>query len=220
MRTLLFDMDGTMIDNMMVHHRAWQQKLAEHGLDLTLEMVQRKVHGVNVEILEQLFGDELTMEERIQISNEKEEAYRKIYEPELCLIDGLPEFLHELNRINFPMGVGSAAPPENVDFVLNKLDLWHYFDSVKHSGDVSNGKPHPEVYLKLLDEMGAVAQDCIVFEDTPIGAEAAKRAGCSVIVVTTSHQANEFEGNEKIIKFINDFTEISVADILTYLPSS
>ena len=83
----IFDMDGTMIDNMMVHHRAWQQKLREYGIDWSLEEVHAKVHGVNVELLERLFGDRFTLAERIQISKEKEAAYRTIYQPELKLID-------------------------------------------------------------------------------------------------------------------------------------
>lgn len=213
-KSLIFDMDGTMIDNMMVHHRAWQRKLAELGLEMSLEEVHREVHGVNTEILERLFGDRFNPEERQQISDEKEAEYRNIFETELALIEGLSELLHELKGQNIPMGVGSAAPPVNVDFVMNGLDLWHYFDTVKHSDDVVNGKPHPEVYLKLMDEMGVFPDETLVFEDTPTGAEAAQRAGCKVIVVTTTHSPDEFSDNDNIIRFINDFTEISVEEVL------
>lgn len=214
-KSLIFDMDGTMIDNMMVHHRAWQRKLAELGLEMSLEEVHQEVHGVNTEILERLFGDRFTPEERQRISDEKEAEYRNIFEPELALVDGLSELLHELKGQNIPMGVGSAAPPVNVDFVMNGLDLWHYFDSVKHSDDVVNGKPHPEVYLKLMDEMGVSPNEALVFEDTPTGAEAARRAGCKVIVITTTHLPDEFSGNDKVVKFIPDFTGISVQEILS-----
>ena len=53
----IFDMDGTMVDNMMVHHRAWQRKLAALGLPLTLEEVRLQIHGINEEIIERLFGN-------------------------------------------------------------------------------------------------------------------------------------------------------------------
>ena len=213
MRALIFDMDGTMIDNMMVHHRAWQRKLAELGLEMSLEEVHQNVHGVNTEILVRLFGNRFTPEERQIISDEKEAEYRRIFEPELELFKGLSEFFHELKGQNIPMGVGSAAPPVNVDFVMNGLDLWHYFDTVKHSDDVENGKPHPEVYLKLMDEMEVSSEEVIIFEDTPAGAEAARRAGCKVIVVTSTHQPDEFSNNDKVIKFISDFTEVSVEEL-------
>ena len=203
-----------MIDNMVIHHRAWQRKLSELGLELTFEEVRQEIHGVNTEILERLFGDKFTPEERKRISGEKEAEYRRIFEPELALINGLPELLHELKGKNISIGVGSAAPPENVDFVLNGLDLWHYFDAVKHSDDVTNGKPHPEVYLKLLADLGVEPEECVIIEDTPTGAEAGKRAGCKVIVVTTTHQPAEFEDNGNVIRFISDFTQISVGEIL------
>jgi len=89
MKGIIFDMDGTMVDNMMIHHRAWQKQLASLGLEMSLEEVQEKIHGVNHEILERLFGDRFTPAERLQIANAKEAAYREIFLPELQLIDGL-----------------------------------------------------------------------------------------------------------------------------------
>ncbi len=214
MRAIIFDMDGTMIDNMLVHHRAWQRKLAELGLEMSLEEVRRQIHGVNTEILERIFGDRFSPEERQRISDEKEADYRTIFEPELELLAGLPELIHELKRKNIPMGIGSAAPPVNVDFVMNHLDLWHYFEIVKHSDDVTIGKPNPEIYQIVMNELDVEPENCLVFEDTPTGAEAAQRAGCKIIVVTTTHQKEEFAGNDKVIKFISDFTEVSADELL------
>lgn len=208
-------MDGTMINNMMVHHRAWKRKLEQLGLNMSLDEVHQKVHGVNIEILERLFGDRFTQEERRRISSEKEAEYRKIFEPELVLLNGLSELLHDLRKQNIPMGVGSAAPPENVDFVLNKLDLWRYFKTVRHSAHVSNGKPHPEIYLKVAEDLNTKPENCLVFEDTPAGAESARRAGCSVIVVTTTHHPDEFKENDNVLAFINDFTEITTEQVLS-----
>ena len=212
MDAVIFDLDGTMIDNMMVHHRAWQKKLSSLGIEWSLEDVRTKVHGVNVELLERNWPGKWSLEERIRISAEKEATYREIYEPQL--LPGLGEFLHELRRRNVLMGVGSAAPPENVDFVFNTLDLWRYFVTVRHSADVQNGKPHPEVYLKIIDELDMAPEECLVFEDTPTGAEAAQRAGCKAIVVTTTHQKEEFDHLHNIVKFIQDFTEVTTKEIL------
>lgn len=214
MKGIIFDMDGTMIDNMMVHHRAWQRMLSKLGMDMSMEEVHRDVHGVNTEILERLFGDRFTHDERVDISKQKEAEYREIFEPQLELVSGLADLLHEAKKRNIPMGIGSAAPPENVDFVMNNLDLWHYFDVVKHSDHVENGKPHPEIYHKVSDAMGLQAKDCLIFEDTPAGATAAQRAGADVIVVTTTHKPEEFSSNDKVIKFINDFTEVTLEELL------
>ena len=79
----MFDLDGTLVNNMMVHHRAWQRKLKELGLDYSLDRVKEEIHGVNLEILERLFGDKYTLAQRKQIAWDKEAAYREIFAEEL-----------------------------------------------------------------------------------------------------------------------------------------
>lgn len=215
MKGIIFDMDGTMVDNMMVHHRAWQKKLAEMGMPLELEEVHQKIHGVNEEILERLFGDKLTPEERRQHSWEKEAAYREIFLPQLRLVDGLPSFLEEVKKEGIPMAIGTAAPPENVDFVLDNLNLRSYFVAVLHARSVRHGKPNPEIYLKTAEAMGLAPEDCLVFEDSPTGAEAAYRAGSKLVVVTTTHAEKEFEQLPNVIAFIQDFTQVKLSQLLS-----
>ncbi len=204
-------MDGTMVDNMMVHHRAWQRKLSKLGLEMDLEEVRQSIHGINEEILERLFGDRFTIEERRQIAKEKELEYQEIYKPELKLIEGLPTFLQKLKELKIPLAIGSAAPPENVDFVLDNLNLRHYFNPVFHSKSVKEGKPHPEIFLKITDALNVNPADCLVFEDTPAGAGAAHRAGIPMIIVTTTHAPEEFTAFNGIKKFISNYSEIDIA---------
>ena len=215
MKGIIFDMDGTMIDNMMVHHRIWQIFLKEMGLEMTLEEVQEQIHGVNVEIMERLFGDRYTPEERIRLSDQKEATYRRLYASEIELLDGLPAFLREIHAAGIPMGIGTAAPKENVDFVLDALDLRRFFKVALHSGDVQQGKPHPEIFLKVAAGLDLDPQDCVVFEDSPTGAKAALNAGSQVVVVTTTHNREEFDLTDKVLRYIKDFTEIELNDLNT-----
>ena len=214
-RGIIFDMDGTMVDNMMVHHRAWQRKLRELGIDLSIEEVQREIHGVNVEILGRLFGDRFTEEERVRISAEKEAEYRKIFLPQLKLIEGLQHFLHSCAQAKIPMAIATAAPVENVDFVLDNLDLRTLFRSAVHAGNVQKGKPDPEVFQRAAAGLSLPPEDCLIFEDSVTGAEAAKRAGSSAVILTTTHQREEFIRFDHIRKFINDFTEITLHEVLS-----
>ncbi|MCB0666735.1 MAG: HAD family phosphatase [Saprospiraceae bacterium] len=215
MEGLIFDMDGTMVDNMMVHHHAWQRKLASIGVSMSLAEVKEKVHGVNEEILERLFGDRFTPAERTQLAYEKEAEYRVIFADRLQLVPGLRDFLNQAKENGIPMAIGTAAPPENVDFVLNNLGLRHYFEGIIHARNVSQGKPHPETFLKAADSMNIPAEKCLVFEDSVAGARTAFNAGCKAIIVTTTHYKQEFAEFEHILKFIPNFLELNLPDILS-----
>jgi beta-phosphoglucomutase len=210
---IIFDMDGTMIDNMMVHHRAWQRTLADQGLKLTLEEVKEQIHGINSEILERIFGDRFTPEQRRQISAQKEAAYREIFLPELKLVPGLHDFLNKLKSANVPMAIGTAAPRENVEYVMANLKLQPYFMGVFDAQSVSRGKPDPEIFEKAAASMNLSTDQCLIFEDSVTGAEAAKRANAKSIIITTTHIEEEFHHFDNIIRFIQDFEQMDL-DIL------
>jgi beta-phosphoglucomutase len=207
---LIFDMDGTMVDNMMTHHRGWQKTLAVYGLDLTLEEVMATCHGKNMEIIERLFPGKYNAEERERISFEKESWYRSIFLPDLKLIAGLAELLEIAQKNGIPMGIGTAAPKENVDFALDNLGIRHYFQAVIDGDDVKKGKPDPEVFFKVADKLGVPYADCLVFEDSPTGAKTALNAGMKAIILTTTHRAEEFAEIPSVLRCVADFTGVDV----------
>lgn len=208
----IFDMDGTMVDNMMTHHRAWQRKLASLGLQLSLEEVRQSIHGINEEIIERLFGERFTPDDRRRIAAEKEAEYREIFRSELKLIDGLDEFIQAANQLNIPMGIGTAAPPENVQFVLDELQLHPFFRTVIDSKMVRQGKPNPEVFLSVAENLGLKPENCLVFEDSPTGAEAAQRGGMPAIIIATTHTPEEFARFENILRIVPDFKSLRPGD--------
>jgi len=209
---LIFDMDGTMIDNMMVHHRAWQKRLLVAGLTLSLEEVIAKCHGKNDDILLRLFGDQYTFEERKQISHEKEDIYRTVFRESLTLVKGLSKLLENALQHQIPMGIGTAADIENVNYVLDNLNIRHYFSVIVCATDVNKGKPAPEVFFKVANQLGVAYEDCLVFEDSPTGAKAAENAGMNAIIITTTHQAHEFEIFPNVLKCVKDYTTINLFD--------
>lgn len=210
MKAVIFDMDGTMVDNMMVHHWAWQQSLRKLGLDLSLEEVRQQIHGVNYEILVRLFGDRFSHEERIAIADEKEANYRAIYRDEFTPIAGLMDWFETLHGANIPMAVATADPPENAHFLLDQLQIRDYFQAVFHAGDVQRGKPDPEIFLKAAAALDMPPEACLVFEDSPTGAAASYAAGCRSCIVTTTHAEDEFASYPNIIRFIADFTSLDL----------
>ena len=208
-KAFLFDLNGTMIDDMHFHLRVWHAILNDDlSAGLSLEEVRRQMYGKNHELLERVFGTgALTLDEADRISRLKEERYQEMYRPHMKLLPGLSDFLENAYRKKIPMAIGSAAIPFNIDFVLDTLQIRHFFKAIVSADDVVNSKPDPETYLKAASLLGVDASECLVFEDAPKGVEAAERAGMSAIAVTTLHKAGEFGHLSNILMFVADYTD-------------
>ena len=144
--------------------------------------------------------------------DKKEERCRQEFLPHLKLIKGLDVFLEKLKSKNVPLGIGTAAPVHNVDFVLDNLRLAHYFKAIIGPADVTESKPHPEVFLKAASQLGVQPERCVVFEDSPKGVEAASRAGMKAIGVTSYHQPGELKSKDLLFT-IEDYTDERLAGL-------
>lgn len=205
----LFDLNGTMIDDMNFHLDVWFDVITKDlGGDLTREQVRSHMYGKNDEVLIRIFGETRFKEfDFPTISRAKEERYQEMYRPHLKLLPGLHEFLDHSKMKGIRMAIGSAAPLFNIDFVLDNLDIRHYFQAVVGGEDVVESKPHPEVYLKAAKLLNTDPSRCIVFEDAPKGVEAATNAGMQSIVITTMHSQKEFADYSNILFFISDYQD-------------
>ena len=90
----------------------------------------------------------------------------------------------------------------------------HYFSSILHSGNVIKGKPDPEIFLSSAKNLGVPIEECIVFEDSVVGAQTALNAGCPVIVITTTHKEEEFSHFPHVLRFIQDYQDLHLNDLL------
>ena len=209
----LFDLNGTMIDDMKYHLEVWFEVITKDlGANLTREEVRNQMYGKNEEVLIRIFGESRFRQFNFEaISQAKEERYQEIYKPHLQLLPGLPDFLQSTKEKKIKMAIGSAAPPFNIDFVLDNLKIRDYFQAVVSGVDVVESKPHPEVFLKAAKSLGVKPSSCIVFEDAPKGVEAAASAGIECVVVTTMHDANEFTAYNNVRLFIKDFLDPSLS---------
>ncbi len=212
----IFDLNGTMIDDMAFHTRAWHQILTKDlGAEMTMEEVKLHMYGKNSEVLARIFGeDRFTVEEADKLSIEKERRYQKEYFAHLRLINGLDDFLEKAWQQNVQMAIGSAAIMFNIDFVLDNIDIRHYFKAIVSADDVTKSKPDPETFLKGARILGRDPAECIVFEDAPKGVEAAKNAGMKCVVLTTMHKKEEFSQYNNIIGYIKDYHDPFVAELL------
>jgi len=209
MKAFIFDLNGTMINDMPFHTKAWQYLLNNDlGGNFTWDEVKPQMYGKNQEVLVRMFGpNRFTTEEMDRLSILKEQRYQEEFLPYLALLPGLHEFLEKAYQAGIPMAIGSAAIPFNIDFVLDNLGIRHYFKAIVSADDVALSKPHPETFLKAAELLNTVPTDCLVFEDVPKGAEAAANAGMKAVVLTTTHQQDEFAALENVIHFAGDFTD-------------
>ncbi|RBQ04043.1 HAD family hydrolase [Pedobacter miscanthi] len=208
-KAFLFDLNGTMINDMEYHTLAWYSIMTEDlGAKLDYQSVKKEMYGKNHEVLARVFGkDRFTTEEIERLSIDKEKRYQQGYMPHLALINGLDQFLKRAKNANIPMAIGSAAIPFNIDFVVDGLEIRHYLSAIVSADDVEMSKPDPETFLKAATALNIPPADCLVFEDAPKGVESALNAGMPCIVLTTTHTIEEFEGYPNILTYIEDYND-------------
>jgi len=210
----LFDLNGTMIDDMQYHVKAWHGIFNQLGAGITMDRMKEECYGKNDEVIERVLPQRFSEKEKYEMSIAKETAYQNEFRPHLKLIDGLPEFLEAAHCKKIPMAIGSAAIMFNVDFVLKGLHISHYFSAIVSADHVQRSKPNPETFLKCAEALHARPENCIVFEDAPKGVEAAANAGMKCVVLTLLHKKEEFSHYNNVIAFANNYREPGVMKLI------
>jgi len=213
-RAFIFDMDGTIVDNMAFHTKSWLAFFARRGHDLDADEFFRATAGrQGHEIMSKYLGQPMSKEESAALDFEKESLYRELYAPHLAAVDGFEAFIARAKSAGVKLAVATAAPNENIDFTLDGLDLRKQFDAIAGAADVAHGKPAPDVFLLAAQRSGALPANSIVFEDAPLGVEAARRAGMRAVVLTTTLPADAFAEFDNVIAVVRDFSELDVEEL-------
>ncbi|HXB07484.1 MAG TPA: HAD family phosphatase [Puia sp.] len=214
-KAFIFDLNGTMVDDMQYHNIAWHAILNDDlNANLTRDEVAKQMYGKNEELLDRVFGkDRFTQEQITRISEKKEKNYQAAFKPHLQLIAGLPAFLEKAKTRGIKMAIGSAAIPFNIDFVLDNLQLRHYFGAIVSADEVTISKPDPETFTLAAKLLNIPPANCLVFEDAPKGVEAAMRANMPCIALTTMHESEEFQRYPNVLRYIADYTDPSLEQL-------
>lgn len=215
LKAVLFDIDGTLLDNNDYHKRAWMKYLKGEGKEISDDEFKDKISGrTNLDAVQHIYDKEMSEEEAEKYYLKKEEIYRTLYEPHIAPIKGLIGFLKELQQQNITMALATSGIQVNIDFMFEHVPIKQYFKTIIQSKDIKNGKPDPEIFIKTAEALGIPAANCVVFEDSTSGVEAGKAAKMKVVALTTTHTPKELDAADLII---NDYTGVNVERLKTLL---
>lgn len=207
----LFDMDGTLVNNMAYHTRAWVQVMREEfGMVIDPKDWERRTAGKTTPIIMREEVDPAMTDARIEEINERKEAlYRQMFHPNLALADGAESFLRRAKNAGIPLAVCTSANRINLDFVLDGCGIRDLFTATMCKENITRGKPDPEIFLMGAAALGAPPSCCMVFEDAPAGIEAARRAGMKAVAITATLGADELLPLAPVMLAAPDFAALA-----------
>ncbi|NTW25848.1 MAG: HAD family phosphatase [Lentimicrobium sp.] len=209
--SVIFDMDGVLVDNFAWHLLAWETFCKRHKKHISADEFRNQVFGGNnPDHLKYIFGSDISKQLIEEYSLEKESIYRELYAGNVIAVKGLAPFLQELRENRIPIAIATSAERTNVDFILEAIGCVGTFDQIVDSSMIREGKPQPEVFLKAASLLQSKPEECVIFEDSLKGIEAGLRAQMKVVGVATTHYYAELTEAHKVI---TDFTDISLKDL-------
>lgn len=215
LKAVLFDLDGTLIDNNDVHFKAWKKYLKDNEIQISDEDFKDNISGrTNQDVIEHIYDKKMSKEEAEKYYLKKEEIYREMYKNDIAPIKGLIEFLKDLKENNVIMAIATSGIQVNIDFMFDNVPIKEYFQVVIDSSDISKGKPDPEIFLVTAEAVKIAPGNCIVFEDSTSGVQSGKAAGMKVVALTTTHTKEELSEADLVI---NDYTEITYDRLISIL---
>jgi HAD superfamily hydrolase (TIGR01509 family) len=208
-KAVIFDVDGTLVDSMWIWRQVDIEFLGKRGIPLP-ERLQIDIEGMSYSETAIYFKARFNLPESLEeIKEEWRLMAEDYYKWHIKLKSGARDFIRLLYDKGLMLGIATSNSRELVDYMLANHGIRKYFSNIRTSCEVDKGKPHPDVYLKVSEDMGIEPCRCLVFEDTLSGVMAAKSAGMKVFAMADEVS---LESKDKLIEmaegYIHSFDEV------------
>lgn len=178
---IVFDMDGTLIDSMGSHAAAWQQTCEFFDIPYNAEYIHA-LGGVPTREIAKLLNEKHGFNHDLDAVAEKKRQAWLALDDNLTVIEDTFRVMQRYEGV-LKMGIGTGSERDNAIRMLTETGLLARVETVVTASDVTHGKPHGETFLTVAKNMGLTADECVVFEDTEVGKQAAQAAGMDCIMV-------------------------------------
>ena len=225
LRAIIFDFNGVLVDDEPIHLEMFQKVLREEGISLSEQDYYARYLGMDDRgCFKAVFRDRgraLDGSSLAKLVQRKAVYYRESIEKGTVVFPGVKQLIPELFA-RFPLAVASGALRDEIELILQSVTLRKYFQVIVSAEDVSEGKPHPEIFIKALDRLNRAASgdnpigssECLVVEDSREGIVAAHRAGIKCLAVSNSHPAEELRAAEAVVGSLTEVTVPFLESIL------
>jgi len=212
----IFDWDGVIVDSSAQHEESWEQLAVEEGRSLPDGHFTEGFGMKNERVIPDILRWTSDPEEVSRLSLRKEEIYRAVSaRAGMRPLEGVLPFLEALDEAGIPCVIGSSSHRLNIESMLDGLGLKSFFREIVSAGDVSHGKPDPEVFLVAAARIGRRPAQCVVFEDAHVGIEAALAGGFSVVAVAGTHPRNTLETAHRVVDRLDSLKVDDLVEIIS-----
>lgn len=208
-KAVIFDLDGTLVDSMWMWKAIDIEYLGKFGIPLP-PTLQKDIEGMSFSETAVYFKETFQIPDSLDKikADWNQMAYDK-YTKEVPLKNGVGEFLERCKENGIKFGIATSNSRELVDATLEALKIREYFDCVMTACEVTKGKPAPDIYLAVAENIGVNPKDCLVFEDIEMGILAGKSAGMEVCAVEDDFSMNQIDKKKELADYyIKDYFDI------------